>query len=118
MDTDVVQIERRCQRDKVIMPVGLVADPLGKQTLVPATTLDISEGGLRIQTSIRLSVGELIHVQFEGESRDLRRYQVVWSRSGNALRPGQAGLRDLAFSRKEDLQASSLLNYSSGLSAA
>jgi hypothetical protein len=75
------------------MPITLVANPKGERALVPASTLDVSSRGLRIQAPVWLSVGELIHVQFEKQSNDLRHYKVVWT--GGGLRPGQAGLRSL-----------------------
>ena len=95
MTTPHVIPDRRSPRDKVIMPITLVAKPEGERTLIPASTLDFSSGGLRIQTSVRLSIGELIHVQFEKDPTDLRQYQVVWTRPAGALRPGQAGLKSL-----------------------
>jgi hypothetical protein len=88
-------LERRSRRHKAIMPIALVANPDGERALVPATALDFSSDGLRIQTSVRLSIGELIHVQFETEPNELRQYTVVWTKPYGALRPGQAGLKSL-----------------------
>lgn len=85
--------DRQSPRDKVIMPITLVADPKGHKTLVPASALDFSLGGLRIQTSVRLSIGELIHVQFDKDLTGTKQYEVVWTKPAGALRPGQAGLR-------------------------
>jgi hypothetical protein len=95
MTTPHVIRDRQSRRDKIIMPITLVADPEGERALVPASALDFSSDGLRIQTSVRLSIGELIHVQFEKDSTGLRQYEVVWTKSAGALRPGQAGLRSL-----------------------
>jgi Tfp pilus assembly protein PilZ len=77
------------------MPIALVANPEGERALIPASALDFSSGGLRIQTSVRLSVGELIHIQFVKDPSDLRQYQVVWTKPAGALRPSHAGLRFL-----------------------
>ena len=100
MPTDHFVSDRQSPRNKVIMPITLVADPKGEGALVPASTLDVSSRGLRIQAHVRLSVGELIHVQFEKQSTDLRQYRVVWSKAGGGLWPGQAGLRSLKPIRK------------------
>ena len=100
MATDHVMPDRQSRRDKVIIPITLLADPKGERALVPASTLDVSSRGLRIQAHVRLSVGELIYVQFEKQSTDLRQYRVVWSKAGGSLWPGQAGLRYLKSTRK------------------
>lgn len=57
--------------------------------------MDSSLGGLRIQTPVRLRIGEIIHVQFEDDPTHLRQYKVVWTKSAGALMPSQAGLRSL-----------------------
>jgi hypothetical protein len=88
-------LERRSRRHKVIMPIALVANPDGERALVPASALDFSLDGLRIQTSVRLSIGELIHIQLEKDPTELRQYKVVWTKPDGALRPAQAGLRSL-----------------------
>ena len=61
--------------------------------MIPASTLDVSSGGLRIRTLIRLSVGKLVNVQFQSDRSGLRQYEVVWAKSAGARCPGQAGLR-------------------------
>ena len=99
MATAHVILDRRSRRHKVIMPISLVANSEGERSLVPASALDFSSGGLRIQTSVRLSIGELIHVQFEKDPIYLRQYRVVWTKPAGALRPSQAGLRSLTSSR-------------------
>jgi hypothetical protein len=93
MATPHVVRDRQSPRDKVIMPITLVANPAGQRALVPASVLDFSVDGLRIQTSVRLSIGELIHVQFAEDPAGPRLYEVVWTKPAGALRPGQAGLR-------------------------
>jgi hypothetical protein len=75
------------------MPVALVANLEGEKTMLPACLLDVSTEGLRIQTSVRLSVGELVNIQFEKAPSGLRQYEVVWTKAAGALYPGQAGLR-------------------------
>jgi hypothetical protein len=86
--------ERHSQRHKVILPITLVANATGQKGLVPASALDFSSDGLRIQTTVRLSVGQTITVEFEkGGSR--RTFKVVWAKSAGALQPGQAGLISL-----------------------
>jgi len=95
MATDNFIPDRQTQRDKVIMPITLVANPEGERALVPALTLDFSSDGLRIQAHVRLCIGEVVHVQFEKESDDLKQYTVVWTKATGGLRPSQAGLRSL-----------------------
>jgi hypothetical protein len=82
------------------MPITLVANLDGQTALIPASALDFSLGGLRIQTSVRLSIGELIHVQFEQDPTAIKQYEVVWTKSAGALLPGQAGLRSRESDRK------------------
>jgi hypothetical protein len=77
------------------MPVALVARREGEKTMLPACVLDVSTDGLRIRSSVRLSVGELVNIQFEKASSGLRQYEVVWTKPAGALYPGQAGLRAL-----------------------
>jgi hypothetical protein len=93
MATGQVILDRRSRRHKVMMPIALAANPEGERAFVPASALDFSSGGLRIQTSVRLSTGELIYVRFENDPTDLRQCKVVWTKPGGGLRPGQAGLR-------------------------
>ena len=95
MTTPHVSPNRRSTRDKAMMPITLVANLEGERVLIPASTLDFSPSGLRIQTSVRLSIGELIYVQFEEDPAILRQYVVVWTRPAGALRPSQAGLRSV-----------------------
>lgn len=85
--------DRRSPRQKVVMPVALVAHREGEKTMLPACVLDVSTHGLRIRTSVRLSVGELVNIQFEKASSGLRQYAVVWAKPAGALYPGIAGLR-------------------------
>ena len=113
-----VNADRHLRRDRVIMPIALVENSSGRTTSIPASTLDFSPGGLRIQTSVRLSVGELIHVQFDNDSTDLRHYKVVWTKAGNVVRPGQAGLRSLKSPYRTELRLTPWPNVESGLNAA
>jgi len=109
---------RRLPRHKVIVPITIVANREGERAFVPASSLDSSTVGLRIQTSIRLSIGELIHVQFDDDPMDLRQYTVVWTKPKNALRPGQAGLRSLKSRRKPLLGPKVMPSIEPGLNAA
>jgi hypothetical protein len=118
MATDHVIQDRQSRRDKVIMSIRLVANPEGERVLVPATTLDFSSGGLRIQALVRLSIGEIIHVQFENESTDLRRYQVVWTKAAGGLQPSQAGLRCVKSAGKTIAWPLTLSSNEPGLKAA
>jgi hypothetical protein len=100
------------------MPIALVGNPEGSTTLTPASTLDFSSDGIRIQASVRLCIGELIHVQFDDDPMDLRQYTVVWTKPKNALRPGQAGLRSLKSRRKPLLGPKVMPSIEPGLNAA
>ncbi len=95
MATPFARPDRQSPRNKVIMPIALVANPEGERTFIPAATLDLSLGGLRIQTPVRLSIGELIQVQFENDPANIRQYKVVWIKPAGGLLPSQAGLKSL-----------------------
>ena len=118
MATEHFTADRHLTRERVIMPIALMANQSTSSGSIPASTLDFSPGGLRIQTSIRLSVGELIRVQFDNDPSDLRHYKVVWTKTGNALRPGQAGLRSLKSPYRTELRLMPWPNVEPRLNAA
>lgn len=95
---------RRSRRYKVIMPISLIGDHEGERFVIPASTLDISMGGLRIEASVRLRLGEIVHVQFQQDPTGFRRFQVVWTKPAGALRPSQAGLISLKSAPKTFLE--------------
>ena len=91
MPTGKASVKRQSRRQKHIAPIELVANAEGTATLIPASTLDFSTGGLRIQTSIRLSVGGIIHIQFDHDPTDRRQYRVAWTKAGNCPASAENG---------------------------
>ena len=93
MGTDNFPIARRSPRSKGVLPITLVASGPGITTTVRATTLDLSSGGLRIQTLVSLITGQRIDVLFDLDPYPLRPCEVVWTKPGGSLQPGEAGLK-------------------------
>ncbi len=83
--------DRRSPRQKAMIPITLVPNP-DSSTGVPATTLDISPLGLRIQTVVSLTTGQRIAVIFDDA---LEFCQVVWTKPGGSLQPGEVGVKFL-----------------------
>lgn len=86
---------RRFQRSYMRFPVDLVSfgTPGGFQA--PASVVDMSQGGLRVQTGLPLIPGRLIHVFQGGEKGPFAFCRVVWTQTHGGARPSEAGLEIL-----------------------
>lgn len=85
-------MDRRFPRNAVCVPVDLVfgAPPGGLQS--PARVVDISEGGLKVQTGPSLIPGGMLQVFVEGRDEPFARCRVVWSVTHGSAVPSEAGL--------------------------
>jgi len=88
-------MERRFVRNSVRIPVDLVfgEQPGGLQS--PASVVDVSAGGLRVQTGPSLIPGGLLYVFFGGEEKPFARCRVVWAMTRGSAVPSEAGLEIL-----------------------
>lgn len=83
---------RRFQRTPARVPVELVATEGMEQFEQPASIMDVSQAGLRIQTGPRLTPGQFLHVFLAGRARPFAHCRVVWSQSHGGALPSVAGL--------------------------
>lgn len=88
-------MERRFSRNYVRFPVDLVFGDEAKGLQAPASVVDISAGGLRVQTGPRLTPGGLLHVFLEGRKDPFARCRVVWSTTHGGALPSESGLEIL-----------------------
>lgn len=88
-------MERRFPRNSVRFPVDLVFGDLPGGLQSPASVVDASEGGFRIQTGPSLIPGGLLQVFLEGEKEAFARCRVVWSITHGSALPSEAGLEIL-----------------------
>jgi len=95
MTQATVNAVRRSARIYVRMPVEIVVDSETHQIAHPASTVELSVHGVRVQTRVALVPGE--HVNFIWRGATPRRVpsQVVWSAPGQSDHLGEAGLQFL-----------------------
>lgn len=86
---------RRFKRTYARVPVDLVSigGPDGFSQI--GSICDMSQGGLRVQTSLQLIPGRRLHVFLEGSTRPFAWCRVVWARSHGDSLPSEAGLEIL-----------------------
>ena len=84
---------RRTERWNGVMPVTLIVDAQGMKFEQPASTVDLSERGMRIRTTATLSQGQMLEVYCWGKRVGCCR--VVWLSPGGTDRPGEVGLEIL-----------------------
>jgi hypothetical protein len=84
---------RQHPRNKGVMVIDLVAHDHGDRSSVRAATLDLSSGGLRIQTPVSLVAGERIDVFFANRPASAKPCEVAWTKPAGSNLPGQAGLK-------------------------
>ena len=86
---------RRFQRSNMRVTVDLVSfgTPGGFQA--PASVIDASQGGLRINTGLPLIPGRLIHVFQGGKKNPFAFCRVVWTQTHGGALPSEAGLEIL-----------------------
>lgn len=83
---------RQSRRILVKLPVSLIVDTPGGWETHPASTVDLSERGLRVSTVAPLTSEQIIGVVL---SRTPERCRVAWTGQDGTLRAGQAGLQFL-----------------------
>lgn len=88
-------MERRFSRNSVRVPVDLVFGDLPGGPQSPASVVDVSEGGLRVQTGPSLIPGGLLQVFYEGKKKPFARCRVVWATTHGSAVPSEAGLEIL-----------------------
>lgn len=86
---------RRSERIYVRMPAEIVVDSDGTKTSHPATTVDFSTLGARVQTRIALVPGEQVCFIWRGATPQQLPSQVVWSAAGHLEQWREAGLQFL-----------------------
>lgn len=84
---------RRVERWAGMVPVTLLVDAHGNKFKQIASTVDLSQRGLRIRTSAALRQGQLLEV-FWHEGR-LGKCRVAWVTPGGLDRPSEVGLEIL-----------------------
>lgn len=84
---------RRIERLSGILPVTLHVEARGRKFEHPASTLDMSDRGLRIVTTTSLIPGQTLEV-FSSRAL-LGRCRVVWVTGGGTDRPSEVGLEIL-----------------------
>lgn len=86
---------RRFQRTQARVPVDLVSPPGANAFEQPGSIMDVSRGGLRVQTGPRLTPGQHLHVFLAGQMRPYARCRVVWAQTHGEALPSEAGLEIL-----------------------
>ena len=86
---------RRSARIYVRMPVEIVIDSEANQTAYPASTVELSTHGVRVQTEVALVPGEHVNFIWRGATPRQVPSQVVWSSQGQTERWREAGLQFL-----------------------
>jgi hypothetical protein len=84
---------RGIERFSGVLPVTLHVESRGRKFEHPASTLDMSDRGLRIVTTTSLSAGQTLEV-FSSRAL-LGRCRVVWVSGGGTDRPSEVGLEIL-----------------------
>lgn len=83
---------RRYERSCVRLPVELVGVSPSGSFEQPGSVMDLSKGGLRVQTSRSLTRGQVLKVFLRGAGRPCASCRVVWTRSSGGALPSDAGL--------------------------
>jgi hypothetical protein len=83
---------RRSRRIPVRLRVTLLIDSPAGKSAHPGVTLDLSEGGIRVQTSVALGLAQLLGVAFSHHPEPCR---VAWVGSVGSRQQGEVGLQFL-----------------------
>lgn len=86
---------RRSPRIFVRMPVEIVVDSEENQTAHPASTVELSVHGARVQTNVALVPGERVNFIWRGATPRQFPCQVVWSAQGQPEQSPEVGLEFL-----------------------
>jgi PilZ domain len=85
---------RRFERSYIRFPIDLVSTVPARK-FAAASILNVSQGGLRIQTGPSLVAGQLLNVSREGQGNPIDYCRVVWSHTHGGALPSAAGLEFL-----------------------
>ena len=86
-------LPRRAERWAGVMPVSLLVERGGRKFEQIASTVDLSDLGMRIRTTTALSQGQTLEVFCWGKRVGCCR--VVWVSAAGSDRPGEVGLQIL-----------------------
>lgn len=90
-----VFMERRFDRTYARFPVDVVWTAKAGGFQMPASVVDICQGGLRLHTGPPLIPGGMVHVFREGRANPFAYCRVVWARTHGGALPSEAGLEIL-----------------------
>lgn len=85
-------MSRRYDRLYVRLPVDLVGVSPSGSFEQPGSVVDLSKGGLRIQTDRRLIQGQVLEVFLRGVAEPFASCRVVWTHTRGCALPCEAGL--------------------------
>jgi PilZ domain len=85
-------MSRRYDRSYAWLPVDLVGVSAVGGFEQPGSVVDLSRGGLRVQTSLELTPGQALQVFLKGVSTPYASCRVIWTRRRGGDLPGDAGL--------------------------
>ena len=86
---------RRFERSYSRFPVDLVSVNASCRFEAPASVVNVSRGGLKIQTGPSLVAGQLLNVFRGSQDIPFAHCRVVWSRTYGGALPSEAGLEIL-----------------------
>jgi len=86
---------RCCDRLNVRMPVEIVVEADGAKIAYPASTVDFTRYGARVQTKVALVPGEQVSFIWHGLIPQALQGTVVWAAPGQPSQLREAGLKFL-----------------------
>ena len=92
---DAQLLPRRYNRSYVRIPIELIAPSGENQDGQMGSVMDLSPGGLKVQTRNSLISGQMLEVFLRGVSQPYAVCRVVWSHSQGDALPSEAGLEIL-----------------------
>ncbi|HEV2350203.1 MAG TPA: PilZ domain-containing protein [Terriglobia bacterium] len=95
METAVPFSTRNHERIFRTLPITLLLDYRDKETEYPASTINMSEHGLKIQTRAALDRGQTLEVLTENTGSRLAHCRVVWVHQQDSEPAFEAGLEIL-----------------------
>lgn len=87
--------KRRSARRQVRLAVILLVDSEGKSIESEASTVDLSEYGVRVEAGIQLTQGQIVEVITNEGPEFAVRGRVIWTGAVGSEQEGQAGLEFL-----------------------
>ena len=94
MSTTMPAVLRRSQRIHVQVPVDIIVDVLGKQVRYEATTVDFSDLGVRVRSSVGLAPGTRVRCIVGGANGAVPS-QVIWAAPPSAQQICEIGIQFL-----------------------